>query len=59
MCVKPEVLICGSLHLTASSEPHSSVWSTCYELRGGIDASQYKDYVPRSVVDQIRQRQTR
>jgi HsdM N-terminal domain len=24
---------------------YSSVWSSCDELRGGMDASQYKDYV--------------
>src|SRR6266581_4745958 len=27
------------------SELYSSLWSSCDELRGGIDASQYKDYV--------------
>lgn len=27
------------------SELYSSLWSRCDELRGGIDASQYKDYV--------------
>jgi len=27
------------------SELYSSLWSSCYELRGGMDASQYKDYV--------------
>src|ERR1700676_1366995 len=27
------------------SEIYSSLWSTCDELRGGMDASQYKDYV--------------
>src|SRR5450631_3250382 len=27
------------------SELHSSLWSMCDELRGGMDASQYKDYV--------------
>src|SRR5260370_10309093 len=27
------------------SEPYSSLWSSCDELRGGMDASQYKDYV--------------
>ncbi len=27
------------------SELYSSLWSSCVELRGGMDASQYKDYV--------------
>jgi type I restriction-modification system DNA methylase subunit len=27
------------------SELYSSLWKSCDELRGGIDASQYKDYV--------------
>lgn len=27
------------------SELHSSLWASCDELRGGMDASQYKDYV--------------
>jgi hypothetical protein len=27
------------------SELYSSLWSLCDELRGGMDASQYKDYV--------------
>ncbi|SRX54807.1 type I restriction-modification system subunit M N-terminal domain-containing protein [Aequorivita sp. CIP111184] len=27
------------------SELYSSLWASCYELRGGLDASQYKDYV--------------
>ena len=27
------------------SELYSSLWASCYELRGGMDASQYKDYV--------------
>ena len=29
------------------SELYSSLWSSCDELRGGMDASQYKDYVVR------------
>ncbi len=28
-----------------NSELYSSLWSSCDELRGGMDASQYKDYV--------------
>src|SRR5438445_13870393 len=27
------------------SELYSSLWKSCAELRGGMDASQYKDYV--------------
>lgn len=27
------------------SELYSSLWESCNELRGGMDASQYKDYV--------------
>ena len=27
------------------SEIYSSLWASCDELRGGMDASQYKDYV--------------
>ena len=27
------------------AELYSSLWSSCDELRGGMDASQYKDYV--------------
>ena len=27
------------------SELYSSLWKSCGELRGGMDASQYKDYV--------------
>ncbi len=28
------------------SELYTSLWKSCDELRGGMDASQYKDYVP-------------
>ena len=31
------------------SELYSSLWKSCDELRGGMDASQYKDYVPKGV----------
>ena len=27
------------------SDFYSSIWASCDELRGGMDASQYKDYV--------------
>ena len=27
------------------SEPYSMLWKSCNALRGGMDASQYKDYV--------------
>ena len=27
------------------SELYSELWASCDELRGGMDASQYKDYV--------------
>ena len=27
------------------SELYSSIWRSCDELRGGMDASQYKDYL--------------
>jgi hypothetical protein len=27
------------------SELYASLWSSCDELRGGMDASQYKDYI--------------
>src|SRR6516165_7915966 len=28
-----------------NSELYNSLWQSCEELRGGMDASQYKDYV--------------
>jgi type I restriction enzyme M protein len=31
------------------SELYSSLWKSCDELRGGMDASQYKDYVRRAM----------
>ncbi len=30
---------------TKKSELHYSRWASCDELRGGMNASQYKDYV--------------
>jgi HsdM N-terminal domain len=40
-------LILNSLNPVAlkKSELYSSLWSDCDELRGGMDASQYNDYV--------------
>src|SRR5207237_7717478 len=36
----------GSLTMAIKkSELYSSLWQSCDELRGGMDASQYKDYV--------------
>jgi len=34
-----------SIMAVKKSELYSSLWSSCDELRGGMDASQYKDYV--------------
>ena len=31
------------------SELYSSIWQACDQLRGGMDASQYKDYVLKSL----------
>ena len=31
------------------SKLYSSLWKSCDELRGGMDASQYKDYVDRDI----------
>lgn len=33
------------------SELYSSLWASCDELRGGMDASQYKDYVPAQILE--------
>ncbi len=33
------------------SDLYSSLWASCDELRGGMDASQYKDYVPPGIGD--------
>jgi len=35
----------NSIMAIKKSELYSSLWSGCDELRGGMDASQYKDYV--------------
>jgi type I restriction enzyme M protein len=34
-----------SAPLLQKSDLYSSLWASCDELRGGMDASQYKDYV--------------
>ncbi len=34
-----------SLSMIKKSDLYASLWSSCDELRGGMDASQYKDYV--------------
>lgn len=36
------------------SDLYSSLWKSCDELRGGMDASQYKDYVPGTIPGLIR-----
>jgi type I restriction enzyme M protein len=33
------------VHGYKESDLYSSIWASCDELRGGMDASQYKDYV--------------
>ena len=37
--------IVGGLVAVKKSEIYSSLWASCDALRGGMDASQYKDYV--------------
>lgn len=32
------------------NELYSSLWASCDKLRGGMDASQYKDYKPSNIV---------
>ena len=41
------------------SELYPSLWQSCDELRGGMDASQYKDYVLFRLFREIRQRPLR
>ena len=31
------------------SELHNALWKSCDELRGGMDASQYKDYMAKMI----------
>ncbi len=35
----------NSTGVVKKSDLYSSIWASCDELRGGMDASQYKDYV--------------
>ena len=35
------------------SEIYSSLWASCDKLRGGMDASQYKDYILTLLLDYI------
>lgn len=39
------LLLCGIFMAIKKNELYSSLWSSCDELRGGMDASLYKDYV--------------
>jgi len=41
------------------SDLYSSLWASCDELRAGMDASQYKDYVLFHAVHQIHLRRIR
>ena len=43
----PGVVACAQIRKMAikKSELYSSLWKSCDELRGGMDVSQYKDYV--------------
>jgi len=46
--VKPGLLICerkDSDMAIKKSQLYASLWQSCNELRGGMDASQYKDYI--------------
>jgi len=45
-CESARRLVVNKLEMALKkSEIYSSLWSSCDELRGGMDASQYKDYV--------------
>ena len=37
------------------SQLYSSLWQSCDELRGGMDASQYKDYVMKTCWGAVQQ----
>src|SRR5262249_24415366 len=43
--LKHKLLHADRLMAIKKSDLYSSLWSSCDELRGGMDASQYKDYV--------------
>ena len=36
------------------NELYSSLWASCDKLRGGMDASQYKDYILMNTVRLLR-----
>jgi type I restriction enzyme M protein len=42
---KPDVQEKSNFMAVKKSELYSSIWECCNQLRGGMDASQYKDYV--------------
>src|SRR5678815_643583 len=44
-CVPRNVDGNGACMAVKKSEIYSSLWASCDALRGGMDASQYKDYV--------------
>jgi type I restriction enzyme M protein len=45
MIIRPLVGKFDKIMALKKSELYSSLWASCDELRGGMDASQYKDYV--------------
>lgn len=42
---KSRVRVAGAILAVKKSEIYGSLWASCDALRGGMDASQYKDYV--------------
>lgn len=45
LCAEPQLNPSIRFMAVKKSELYSSLWASCDELRGGMDASQYKDYV--------------